>query len=122
MKIVKFLNYTWQEIPGLENPAMRCNMIKDQSNFGVLIHPECIMIFKGRREAYQITNGGFVVAHVPKEGDIVKLGVFWTHENAELFAEIVAEGEAPELFSGTNESLGLLSIRSKGLAQVKDGE
>jgi hypothetical protein len=29
MDIVKFLDQTWQEIPELDNPAMRCNMIKE---------------------------------------------------------------------------------------------
>lgn len=87
MEIVKFLDKTWQEIPEQDNPAMQCNMIKDMDNFGALIHPECIMIFKGSRENYQITNGGFVVANVPKNGDIIKLGVFWNANIAELFAK-----------------------------------
>ena len=85
MEIVKFLEQTWQEIPDQDNPAMACNMIKDMNNFGALIHPECIMIFKGNYPL--ISDGGFVVASVPKEGDIIKLGVFWNSNVAELFAE-----------------------------------
>ncbi len=87
--IIKFLDKTWQEIPKLDNPALRCNMVKDMSNFGALIHPECIMIFKGGQGIYRITNGGFVVARVPRHGDIIKLGVFWCADNAELFAEAI---------------------------------
>jgi|GEM_PF-6002664 len=87
LKIVRFLDKMWREIPELDNPAMSCNRIRDASNLGELVHPECIMIFKGRREAYQITNGGFVVARVPKRGDIIRLGVFWTPEMADLFAD-----------------------------------
>lgn len=110
MEIIKFLNSTWQEIPEQDNPAMQCNMIKDADNFGASIHPECIMIFKGLREAYQIRDGGFVVARVPKEGDIIRLGVFWSAENAELFAEIAAQREAPELFEGTLSALDRVSV------------
>ena len=111
MEIVSFLNSTWQEIPEQDNPAMRCNMVKDSNNFGALIHPECIMVFKGNRDAYRITNGGFVVARVPKEGDIIKLGVFWNSTNASLFADVVANMGAPELFAGTSEALENLVTR-----------
>lgn len=90
LEIVKFLDSTWQEIPEQDNPAMSCNMIADKDNFGALINQECIMILKGSRDSYKITNGGFVVVRVPKNGDIIKLGVFWRVENAELFAEIAA--------------------------------
>jgi len=109
-EIVDFSNSTWQEIPEQDNPAMRCNMIKDAGNFGALVNDECIMIFKGIKEAYRITNGGFVVARVPKEGDIIKLGVFWTLENAEKFAEIAAQQEYPELFEGTLDALNKIVI------------
>tara|TARA_R110000851_G_scaffold266237_1_gene418738 strand:- start:253 stop:588 length:336 start_codon:yes stop_codon:yes gene_type:complete len=105
MNTVMFLDSTWQEIPELDNPAMRCNMIKDSNNFGALIHPECIMIFKGDRSAYRITDGGFVVAQVPKEGDIIKLGVFWSSKNAELFADTFSDTGSDELSNGTKPSL-----------------
>ena len=110
MKIIKFLDKTWSEIPELENPAMHCNMIKDVDNFGALIHPECIMINKGNKEAYHITDGGFIVSRVPKEGDVIKLGVFWRVESAELFADLIASSEYQELFDGTNEALNKLTI------------
>ena len=110
LEIVKFLDSTWQEIPEQDNPAMQCNMIKDPDNFGALINQECIMINKGNREAYHITNGGFIVSRVPKNGDIIKLGVFWKVENAELFAEIVAQNDSPELFEGTLGALNKLKI------------
>ena len=111
MEIVKFLNNTWQEIPEQDNPAMRCNMIKDTDNFGALINDECIMIFKGTRDAYRIINGGFIVARVPKEGDIIKLGVFWKVKSAELFADIMAQDERPELFEGTHNALNTLTTQ-----------
>ena len=110
MDIVKFLNSTWQEIPDQDNPAMRCNMIADVDNHGAFVHPECIIICKGTRDSYQITDGGFVVVQVPKEGDIVRLGVFWKAENAELFAEIMAQHGSPELFEGTHDALNKLNI------------
>jgi hypothetical protein len=110
LDIVKFLDSKWQEIPEQDNPAMRCNMIEDPENFGALINQECIMICKGSRDSYKITDGGFVVIRVPKNGDIIKLGVFWRPENAELFAEIAAEEEAPELFEGTLDALNKLKI------------
>ena len=96
MDIVKFLDNTWQEIPEQDNPAMN--------------NDECIMIFKGTRDAYRISHGGFVVVRVPKEGDIIKLGVFWKIENAEIFADIMAEHGSPELFEGTHDALNKLSI------------
>jgi hypothetical protein len=93
MDIVKFLDKTWQEIPKQDNPAMRCNMVKDRGNFGALTHPECIMIFKGKYQGCAkrqgVSDGGFVVAMVPKEGDIINLGVFWRAELAELLAVAV---------------------------------
>lgn len=111
MDIVRFLDNTWQEIPEQDNPAMQCNMIKDSGNFDALIHPECIMIFKGDRDAYRITDGGFVVARVPKEGEIIQLGVFWNSTSADIFADLIANTEVPELFAGTNEALEKLSVR-----------
>jgi len=90
MEIVKFLDQTWQEIPEQDNPAMRCNMIKDPDNFGDLIHPECIMINKGSKDKFHITEGGFIVSKVEKHGDMIKLGVFWTSESAEFFANALA--------------------------------
>ena len=93
MEIVKFLDKTWQEIPEQDNPAMRCNMIKDPDDFGNLINSECIMIFKGTRDAFQVTGGGFVVSRVPRNGDIIQLGVFWTAPMAELFANCLKNGE-----------------------------
>lgn len=110
LEIVKFLDKTWQEIPEQDNPAMQCNMIKDPDNFGALIHPEFIMICKGTRDSYKITNGGFIVLRSPKNGDIIKLGVFWRRENAELFAEIVANDINSELFEGTLDALDKLKI------------
>lgn len=84
MEIVQF-DKTWQEIPEQDNPAM-------DYSAGVTghkhRHSESIMIFRG---AYpRITDGGIVVAHVPIEGDITKKGVFWTLENAQLFAKSLA--------------------------------
>jgi hypothetical protein len=90
MEVVIFSNQKWQEIPEQDNPAMACNRVKDVDNFGALVSVECVMIFKGCRDAYTITGGGFVVASVPKEGDISKRGVFWALEDAERFAEMIA--------------------------------
>ena len=92
MDVITFANQTWQEIPEQDNPAMSCSRVKDVDNFGALVSVECIMIFKGERDAYRITNGGFVVASVPKKGDISKIGVFWTLESAERFADLIATG------------------------------
>lgn len=75
MKVVKFLNQTWQEIPEQDNPAMSYP------------REECIMIFKGKYP--KISDGGFVVAKVPNGGDITKLGVFWRPDTAEIFAEAI---------------------------------
>ena len=101
MNVVKFLNKKWQEIPELENPAMACNMVKDMNNFGALINHECIMIFKGSYQGCDkhqgISDGGFVVAKVPKEGDITKLGVFWKSETAELFADVLTNVSVMDL-------------------------
>lgn len=91
MEVINFSGKTWQEIPEQDNPAMRCNMIPDADNFGALIHPECIMINKGNKEAYRITEGGFVVSRVPREGAVIKLGVFWREDIAVLFADVMAD-------------------------------
>ena len=80
MEIIKFEDQTWQDIPDQDNPAMHKQMFDD----GFRRPEECIMIFRG--EYSRITNGGFVVAHVPLEGDIIKQGVFWSIIKAELFA------------------------------------
>lgn len=80
MDIIKFLNQTWNEIQDQDNPAMqRRNGTRGPRN------RECIMVFKGRNP--RITNGGYVVAYNPPEGDIISKGLFWTAENAELFAD-----------------------------------
>lgn len=84
MEIVKFESKTWQEIPDQDNPAMHLHEYPE----GHRRPDECIMIFKGRHRG--ITDGGLVVAHVPLRGDIVKKGVFWTVENAEAFANLLA--------------------------------
>jgi len=83
LDIVKFEDKTWQEIPDQDNPAMI--YFPDQSNYGAPITKECLIIYKGTHDRF--LNGGFVVAHNPKEGDITRLGVFWRLEAAELFAE-----------------------------------
>ena len=83
MEIVTF-DKTWQEIPEQDNPAM--DYIGEVGNKHRA--EESIMIFRG---AYpRVTDGGIVVAHVPIEGDITKKGVFWTLENAQLFAKALA--------------------------------
>ena len=83
MEITIFENQTWQEIPEQENPAMfYVNRSRPE---------ECVMIFKGRYD--RITAGGFVVALVPIEGDIIKQGVFWRLETAVLFAKALKGGE-----------------------------
>ena len=89
MEIVKFLNHTWQEIPYQDNPAMNHMQTKDG-----WIKQECIMIFKGNYQ--RITDGGFVVALVPKDSDIIKMGVFWTSESAEMFAEAFEKEQQDE--------------------------
>lgn len=84
MDIVKFLDQTWQEIPDQDNPAMNTHRNKND----VLVHQECIMIYKGKYP--RIDGGGFVVAKVPERGEMTKLGVFWLPQAAELFANALA--------------------------------
>ena len=83
--VVQFLAHTWQEIPELENPAMKYSNVYE--NDELPNNSECVMVFKGNKEAYRIRDGGFVVAHVPKEGDIIKLAVFWQSGLAISFAK-----------------------------------
>ncbi len=75
MKIIKFLDKTWQEIPTNENPAMNYEGHVDR----------CIMMFGGGYTG--VTNGGIVVAKVEPASDITLLGIFWNINTAELFAE-----------------------------------
>jgi len=77
MKIVKFLDKTWDEIPEQDNPG--------------LAGEECIMIYRGKN--FNIRDGGFVVSIIPTSKVIERLGVFWAAENAELFAEMLAENK-----------------------------
>lgn len=95
LEIVKFLDKTWQEIPERDNPAMQCNMIVDPDNAGTLMHAECIMIYKGNKEAFRVKEGGFVVSRVQKQGDLMRLGVFWRAELAEVFAEALIGNKMP---------------------------
>lgn len=89
MEIVKFLNETWQEIPEQDNPAMNTFKTKEGR-----IKQECILIFKGKYQgtcnSCGVADGGFVVALNPKQGELIKKGIFWTVKDAELFAEVLA--------------------------------
>jgi len=89
MEIVKFETQTWQEIPDQDNPAMFSLGLEGDKH-----SQECIMIFKGKYE--RVSDGGFVVAYCPERSDIIKKGVFWNLEDAEIFAD------ALNLFLTTN--------------------
>jgi len=77
--IVKFEYKKLLEIPAAENPIFHRDDKLD----------ECLMIYKGNKDhnLHRITDGGFVVAHIQPGKDLVKKGLFWTFENAEIFAE-----------------------------------
>ena len=84
MKIHKFINQLWLDIPKDENPAFP-DFYSDGKIQG------CIMIFKGNYGG--ISNGGMVVALVEPDQDITKIGVFWNIDRAYVYAHIFADKE-----------------------------
>ena len=42
-------------------------------------------------EEMSVGKNGFVVIYVPKQGEITRLGLFWTLKNAETFADSVSQ-------------------------------
>jgi len=89
MKIKIFKNQRWNEIPPDENPAF--DWVDNSDGYP-----------NGRREAFivitkvlpyefkAVGENGYVVSFVPKSGDVIRRGLFWNLEDAEVFANKIA--------------------------------
>lgn len=112
MKIVKFLDKTWQEIPDEDNPAMVHGDDRE----------ECLIIYKGKYQGYKsktrgVIDGGIVVSLVALEGGVTGLGVFWKVDVAELFAELYAIVEQMKAADADSKVQELVSL-SKEFLQI----
>ena len=93
MEIVIFKDKKWHEIQRQDNPAF--DYIYNDSRLQERIvgrNNHCLVICKA--EDYQSTSisNGYVVVEIPYEPkDVIKRGLFWHLEYAELFAEALAE-------------------------------
>ena len=96
MEIVRFKKQNWMEIPKQDNPAFDKiyeNQRLQEGYKGRRTH--CLLICKTLPyEAKSVGKNGYVVIEIPLTGDIIRRGLFWDFENAELFAEALAKKEA----------------------------
>ena len=92
MEIVKWQNQNWDEIEEQDNPAF--DYIGQERKNGR--RAECLLIMKVREEVRISAVGmdSYQVMKVPKEGDVDTLGLFWTWENANIFAEVYANAQS----------------------------
>ena len=88
LEIVKFETQNCQDIPEQDNPVF--DYIKNDRVLGR--NNECLMLCKVLPyEEISVGKNGFVVIYIPKQGEIKRLGLFWTLKNAETFAEAVSQ-------------------------------
>jgi len=93
MEIVTFKEQNWKEITKQDNPAFDYvydNPRLQERCLGRREH--CLLICKVlpyRQKA--VGKDGYEVTEIPKTGDVSGRGLFWNLENAELFAEGLAE-------------------------------
>lgn len=88
LEIVKFEDQNWRDISEQDNPAF--DYIKNDRTLGR--HNECLMICKVLPyDVKSVGKNGFVVIYVPKQGEITRLGLFWSLKNAEIFASAVSQ-------------------------------
>lgn len=91
MEIVKFETMTWHEIPSKENPAFDYvyeNQRLMEGNKGR--RKSCLLICRSLYEQ-KLGSNGFTLIEVPKVGDIIKRGLFWNLEDAEICASAMAK-------------------------------
>lgn len=84
MEIVVFENKRWQEIPEQDNPVFDyCFDHQKQKKVRV---KECILVCKVANIKETVGENGYSVIYVPTYGEITRKGIFWTIENAIIFA------------------------------------
>ena len=89
MEIVVFKDKMWNEIPSQDNPAFdyKYDDVRLQERI-IGRNNVCLMICKVLPYHQKVVGkDGYVVIEVPNEGDVIKRGLFWNLDNAELFAE-----------------------------------
>lgn len=88
MEIVKFETENWRDVPEEDNPIL--DYADNDRSKGR--RKECLLICRELRYGRMSPiENEFVVYHVPKRGEIKKLGLFWGIDLAETFAESLAK-------------------------------
>jgi hypothetical protein len=90
IEILKWENSQWHEIPKQDNPAFdyKYNDARLQERI-IGRHNHCLMICKVEDyESKSVGKDGYVVIEVPLDTkDVIRRGLFWHLEHAEMFAE-----------------------------------
>lgn len=88
MEVIIFETKMWNEIPQQDNPAFDYLYENQRLQEGYKgRRNECLMITKALPyEQSSVGANGFVVIHVPLNGDVIRRGLFWNIGDAKLFA------------------------------------
>ena len=88
MEVIVFKNKRWQEIPDQDNPTFDyCFDYQKQEKVRV---KECILVCKVANLKETVGESGYSVVYIPSRGEITRKGLFWTLENAIIFADALA--------------------------------
>ena len=86
MEIVTWKDKTWTDIQQQDNPAFDYTE-KD----GKPRRNQCLLVMKVLPyEETAVGKDGYVVIEVPIYGDVIRRGLFWHYEHAEMFAGALA--------------------------------
>jgi len=88
MEIIKFKDKTWTEIPKQDNPTFDYKYDDPRLQEHIIgRRHHCLLICKVLPYEYKaVSNDGYVVIEIPITGDVIRRGLFWNFDNAELFA------------------------------------
>lgn len=91
MEIVRWKNQNWCEIQEQDNPAFDY-IEQDRKNSRA---NKCLLVMKVLPyESKSVGENGYVVIEVPLSGDVIRRGLFWNYENANIFADAYANAQS----------------------------
>jgi hypothetical protein len=91
MEIVVFKDQKWTEISKQDNPAFDYiyeNQRLQEGFKGRRTH--CFLICKVLPYEESVGKNGYAVIEVPLKGDVIRRGLFWKLEDAEVFADRIS--------------------------------
>lgn len=93
MEIVIFKDKNCKEIPKEDNPTFDYIYENNRLQEGFIgRRTHCILICKVLPyRSGGVGKDGYTVTEIPKNGDIIGRGLFWNLEDAEIFAEALAD-------------------------------